>query len=114
MRLTKPNVNGLKIPIGKSEAIVFDDQLPGFGVRLRGGGKRTWVAQYRIGAMQRRVTLGSVESLDADEARKRAKSVFAKVQLDRDPQIEKLTTRAKSQDTLGNIIAKYLSVYAER
>jgi integrase len=114
MRLTKPNVNGVKIPHGKAETIVFDDQLPGFGVRLRAGGKRTWIVQYRVGAKQRRVTLGSVEALDPDEARKRAKSVFAKVHLGRDPQVEKLTTRAKLQDTLGNVIAKYLSAYAEK
>ena len=49
MKLTKASVERLKLPEGKSEIIVFDDDLAGFGVRIRAGGKRTWVAQYRLG-----------------------------------------------------------------
>ena len=63
--------------------------LPGFGLRLREGGKRTWIVQYRVGAKQRRVTLGTVETLNADEARKRARSALSKVHLGHDPQLEK-------------------------
>ena len=114
MRLTKPIVNGLKIPDGKAETIVFDDQLPGFGVRLRAGGKRTWIAQYRVGTKQRRVTLGTVEALDPDKARRCARDVIARVQLGGDPQVEKHTARAWAQDTVGSIVHKYLSSYAER
>ena len=49
MRLTRPNVARLTLSSGKSEQIIFDETLPGFGIRLRAGGKRTWIAQYRIG-----------------------------------------------------------------
>jgi hypothetical protein len=49
MRLTKTTVSGLRIPEGRGELLVFDEALPGFGVRLRAGGKRTWIAQYRLG-----------------------------------------------------------------
>src|SRR3954463_9424054 len=95
MRLTRPNIARLALPAGKSETIVFDDALPGFGVRLRAGGKRTWIAQYRLGAKQRRITLGNVEAVDLDEARKRAKDALAKVQLGADPQTEKADARAR-------------------
>ena len=81
MKLTKATVQKLALPPGKSELLAFDDALPGFGIRLRAGGKRTWVAQYRIGQKQRRVTLGTPETLDADEARKRARDVLSKVHL---------------------------------
>ena len=114
MRLTKPNVNALKIPRGKSETIVFDEQLPGFGVRLRAGGKWTWIAQYRMGVKQRRVTIGSVEALDHDEARKRARDIIARVQLGGDPQVDKLAGKSRAHQTVGSVIAKYLSIYAER
>ncbi|MFL5022678.1 MAG: Arm DNA-binding domain-containing protein, partial [Microvirga sp.] len=69
MRLTKPNVARLTLPPGKSEFLVFDDALPGFGLRIRAGGKRTWIAQYRVGSKQRRVSIGTVETLNADKAR---------------------------------------------
>ena len=69
MKLTKATIEQLKLPAGKSEAIVFDEGLPGFGLRTRAGGKRTWIVQYRLGSKQRRVTIGTVETLNADEAR---------------------------------------------
>jgi hypothetical protein len=37
MKLTDASVAGLKLPEGKSELLVFDDTLPGFGLRIRGG-----------------------------------------------------------------------------
>ena len=63
VRLTKANVDRLKLPQGKNETIAFDEALPGFGLRIRDGGKRTWIAQYRVGAKQRRVTLGTPRTL---------------------------------------------------
>ena len=109
MRLTRPNVARLSLPPGKGEAIVFDDALPGFGIRLRAGGKRTWIAQYRLGAKQRRITLGTVETVDPDEARKLARSALAKVQLGGDPQAEKADSRARASVTLGVIADSYLA-----
>ena len=39
MRLTKGAIAALALPAGKAEAIYFDDELRGFGVRLRASGK---------------------------------------------------------------------------
>ena len=115
MRLTDANVARLKLPEGKSELLVFDDMLPGFGVRLRAGGKRTWIVQYRIGPQQRRLTLGTAETFDSIEARKRAKDTVAKVQLGQDPQAEKVSargTRAREM-TLGDVVDRYLPTRSE-
>jgi|ERR1700745_1195252 hypothetical protein len=54
MKLAQANVARLKLPEGKSDHLEFDDEIPGFGLRLRAGGKRTWLIQYRVGAKQRR------------------------------------------------------------
>ncbi len=112
MKLTRPYVSRLVLPAGKTEQINFDDALPGFGVRLRAGGKRTWIAQYRVGRQQRRVTIGSVDVLDPDEARRRAKEILAKVQLGGDPQTEKVEVRAQAVLNLGSIAETYLERYA--
>ena len=37
MRLTEYNVARIKLNPGRSEIRVFDDEVPGFGVRFRGG-----------------------------------------------------------------------------
>ena len=109
MRLTKANVAKLALPEGKSELLVFDEALAGFGIRLRYGGKRTWIAQYRIGSKQRRLSLGSTETLDAEEARKRAKSALSKVNLGTDPQTEKAHGRLKASVTIGATVETYLA-----
>ena len=114
MRLTKANIERLALPAGVNDRIVFDAALPGFGLRLREGGKRTWIVQYRVGTKQRRVTLGTVETLNADEARKRAKSALSKVHLGHDPQIEKIEARAQSAVTLGSIVKRYLEERAAK
>jgi integrase len=114
MKLTKETVAGLSIPAGKSDHIEFDDVLRGFGVRLRAGGKRTWVIQYRVGALQRRVSLGDVEKVDADVARAEAKLRLAHVTLGRDPAAEKAEADAKAKRTLGAVVEQYLAIKAKK
>ena len=64
MKLTQATVARLKLPAGKGEAIHFDDDVPCLGLRLREGGSRTWIVQYRVGKKQRRLTLGSTAILN--------------------------------------------------
>jgi integrase len=113
MHLTKASVAKLSLPDGKSDLLVFDDDLAGFGLRLRSGGKRTWIAQYRLGTKQRRLSLGSAAAIDADEARKRAKAALSKVTLGIDPQIEKNGARVQASVTIGSTAETYLSRWAE-
>ena len=114
MKLTKATVETLKLPAGKSETIVFDETLPGFGLRIRAGGKRTWIAQYRLGSKQRRLTLGTVETLDPDKARQRAKSALSKAHLGTDPQLEKAEARAQAAVTFGKVVDSYLRRFAAK
>lgn len=109
MRFTRSNIANLEIGGGKTERIIFDDALAGFGLRLRAGGKRTWIAQYRVGAKQRRITLGTTETIEADEARKRARDVLAKVQLGADPQAEKVEARSRASVTFATVATHYLA-----
>ena len=71
-RITKRTVDALQSD--GSEFTAWDDKVSGFGVRVRAGGKRVWLVQFRIGTKQRRITLGSVDVLDPEEAKKRAKT----------------------------------------
>ena len=62
MKLTKGEVDKLTLPRGKSDHFVWDDAMPGFGIRLRGQNK-TYVIQYRAGRQQRRESLGDVRRI---------------------------------------------------
>lgn len=112
MKLTQASVKGLTLPSGARDKLFFDDDLPGFGFRIRDGGKRTWIAQYRLGKKQRRVTIGAAANTTAEEARKRAKGILSRVHLGADPQIEKAEARAQAASTVQIATELYLDARA--
>jgi integrase len=100
----------LTLPDGKSEHFIWDDSLPGFGVRLRNASRR-WVVQYRFHGQQRRESLGDVRKVTLDAARKIARSRFAQVELGSDPAAERRAQRqatATKLNTLAFVAARYL------
>lgn len=113
MKLTKSAIQKLELSPGIKDKIFFDDALPCFGLRIREGGKRTWVVQYRLGAKQRRITIGKVETLDVDEARKEARKALSKTHLGHDPQVEKGEARKQASVTLASVGERYLTEHAK-
>ena len=82
MKLNQRNVAGLKLPSGTRDKIYFDNEMKGFGFRLRSEGarlSRTWVAQYRAKGRTRRLTIGDYEKVTAEQARAAAKVTFGEV-----------------------------------
>jgi integrase len=114
MKMTRATVAGIELEPGKSDQIFFDDDLPGFGVRLRAGGKMTWIIQYRVGAQQRRESLGDVRKVDLDKARKAARARFAAVTLGSDPAADKAAAKVKDKRTLGAVVEQYLTFKADK
>jgi len=117
MRLTKVSVSRLQIPDGKSELLVFDDELPSFGLRLRSGGSRTWFVQYRQGKRQRRMVVGKYPALPPEQARNMAGELLARVRLGEDPQAIRQESRLAVPEkklTVGDIVAQYLDTASKR
>jgi hypothetical protein len=108
MKLTQPIANGLVLPAGKTDAIHFDDDMPGLGLRLRAGGKRSWIFQYQIGAKQRRMTLGTAPALTLTAARKTASELHARVRLGEDPATARDQRRRQASDTVEAMLRLYL------
>ncbi len=108
MRLTATEIRKLTLAPSTAEVIVFDDDLPGFGVRIRAGGSKTYVFQYKLGAKQRRLTLGPLTAIDLGKARDTAKDLYAKVRLGGDPAGEKVHARLKASETFEAIASQYL------
>jgi len=109
VKLTQPRIATLSLEAGQTERFEWDDDLKGFGIRIRPT-KRVWVIQYRHGTKQRRLTLADVDKLDAAKARKIAKDRLAAAQLGRDPQAEKTAERTRASITLGPKIDDYLAI----
>ena len=114
MKLTRKSAaTACKLPDGKTEQFFWDDDLKGFGLRLRNeGGKlhRSWVVQYRTRGRQRRQTIAQFAKLSAEQARGAAKLIFAKVALGEDPAATKERERASAARTLRTIVVDYLAM----
>jgi integrase len=109
VKLTQKAVSGLSLPAGSGEAIFFDDDLPGFGLRIREGGSRNWVYQYKLGSKHRRVTLGSLNAITPLKARQQAGELHAMVKLGRDPAGEKAEARARAAETFEAALRPFLA-----
>jgi integrase len=106
MRLTDSTVAALKVPRGKSEIIAFDDGLPGFGVRVRSGGSRRFIYQYKLNSTNRRVTF---KEANVKQARAAAQILAAKVTLGADPALEKEAAHDAAGDTFKRCLDRYLA-----
>jgi integrase len=109
MKLSANKVRSLTLSSGKAEEIIFDDDVAGFGVRIREGGSKTYVYQYKLGEKNRRMSLGSVTAIDLGKARDTAKDLYAKVRLGQDPQGEKIKSKIEAAETFKAIAEEYLA-----
>lgn len=109
MRLTAATIKTLALPAGVTDKVFFDADLPGFGLRVRTTGAKTWMVQYAIAGGTRRMVLGSLAMLDPSKARETAKDLLAKVRLGGDPAGEKIEGRARAAETMGAVLKSYLS-----
>jgi integrase len=108
MKFTTASVRALTLPEGEDDKIFFDGSLPGFGLRLRASGAKTWLVQYAIAGRTRRVTIGSFALFDLAKAREQAKLVLAAVKLGRDPALEKEQAKVAAGETVGAVLKIYL------
>jgi integrase len=109
MKLTQRLADTIALPAGRTEAVHYDDALPGFGLRIRAGGSRMYVVQYKLGLKHRRMTLGSTAQLRLDAARDEARKIMAAVHLGRDPAGEKQEAVAQLADHCEIAMRRYLA-----
>jgi integrase len=109
MKLTAKTIDTVQLPAGKSEHIVFDDEIAGFFVRVREGGSRTLGLQYKIGPKHRRLTLGPAVKEAFPDIRKRVLDLVAQVRLGQDPAGAKETSRQQAADTFEAISRRFLA-----
>ena len=68
-----------------TEFFLWDENIPGFGLRVMPSGRKSFVVQYRAGRRPRRMSLGPSTVLTCDQARTRAITIIAAVKNGEDP-----------------------------
>jgi hypothetical protein len=105
-KLTKRLVENLRPEA--ADVFLWDDLLPGFGVRMKPSGSRSYLVQYRNRhGRTRRVTLGRHGVLTAEQARDRARQMLAAVRRGEDPSQDRRVRRATP--TLASLAEQFLA-----
>jgi len=106
MKLTKRALDAVK-PDPSHDVYLWDDELAGYGLRIKPTGIRSFFVQYRNSmGNSRRVTLGKFGILTPDEARKLAKIKLAEVAKGNDPADER--ARERKAMTVRQLCQSYL------
>ena len=88
VKLTKRTVEAAA-PKSK-DYVLWDDDLPGFGLRVLPSGRRSYVVQYRHAGRSRRYSIGPHGVWTAEAARREAKTQLGRVAAGDDPAEERL------------------------
>jgi integrase len=111
VKFTEASVKSFKPPAGKSDHIEFDDTMPGFGLRVRGGERKYYIAQYRVGKKPGRTTLGNASKVTLADAKVHAKQVFDLVAKKINPATLRRKAAAKASQTLDKYIDPFLTAF---
>jgi integrase len=107
-KLTKRFIDAVRP--GDREIFVWDDDLPGFGLRVLPSGRRSYLVQYRAKGRTRRLTLGPHGVLTPKQARERASRLLAEVRDGGDPSADRhAELRAPS---VADFAKRYLEQHA--
>ena len=74
-----------RLSVNGKDAIFWDRDLAGFGVRVYPSGKKVFVVQTRAFGRSKRVTLGTHGKLATEQARKNAAAVIARIKKGQPP-----------------------------
>jgi integrase len=114
MKLTQRRIDDLQCPTGKKDALVFDGDQRGLGVRVTAGGGKTYLAQYTIAGSKRRIPLGSCSAISLAAAREAVQAILGDVAKGRDPDAERKEAARRVREkaeaealTLGALIDKW-------
>jgi integrase len=86
-KLTKRVVDAAEIQA--AEYFIWDDELPGFALRVLPSGRKGYIVQYRAGRRSRRMSLGPSTVLTCEQARTRAIGIIAAARNGDDPAAER-------------------------
>ena len=106
MKLTKRAIDALKL--GDQDRVHWDDELRGFGLRVKPSGAKSFLIQYRNRqGRSRRLTVGDYGRLTPEEARREAKRLLSDVARGLDPTEQRHQERHAI--TVADLCIEYLS-----
>lgn len=118
LKLTDALVRAIETQCGGPDFVVWDTEVTGFGLRVRGNSKSYFVTYRPVGkgrtANARRYKLGTPGSLpNVREARRLAKAALGRVAAGGDPAAERAEEKRKARSSVKDLLDRY-DDYLER
>ena len=108
VKLTRRAVDALSVDSG--DTVVWDRDLPGFGIRVYASGRKVWCVQTRgPGGGPRRVALGRLAEMPPDEARRRAAEVIDRIKQGLDP----VPAPPAAEPTVADLAERYMEAHVK-
>src|SRR5262249_35806161 len=101
MKLTAQTADKLQLESGETDRIWFDEAIPGFGLRARDSGSRSWIFQYKVKGKTHRLVIGRASAVKAGRAREIAGEYYAKIKLGQHPALDKKLRIERAAHTFG-------------
>ena len=106
-RITKRSVDAVKT--GGTDAVYWDGELTGFGLRVRRSGRKSYVVQTRIAGKLCWFTIGPHGPLNPDQARARALEILACAKKGIDPR--DADARREAEPSMADLGRRFLEEY---
>ncbi len=106
-RLTKRSVDAVKA--NGADAVYWDGELTGFGLRVRKSGRKSYVVQTRVDGKLRWFTVGAHGPMTPDEARGQALEILAAARKGIDPRSD--AARKEAEPTMADLGRRFLKEY---
>ena len=104
--ISRRTVEALKV---EKDTVFWDRELSGFGVRVYPSGSKVYVVQTRAnGKAAKRVTVGRHGVLTAEEARRRAAVIVARIKAGEDPVPEPMAAKLAEGPTVAELARRWL------
>ena len=91
---------------GPKDTILFDKELPGFGLRIHPSGRKVWIVQARIEGRSRRIVIARHGEMELAKARRRARDMLARIRAGGNPADD--IRREKETPTVREFEDEYL------
>ena len=111
--LTKRTVD--RLSVNGKDAVFWDNDLPGFGVRVYPSGKKVFVVQTRAFGRSKRVSLGTHgdPDLSVDHARKKATDIIARIKTGQPPVAPAPAPDPTVADLAGRYEREYVAMHCK-
>ena len=102
-----------RLSVDDKDTVFWDRDLPGFGIRVYPSGAKVYVVQTRVFGRSKRVTVGRHGKLSADQARKEAARIIARIKAGEPEPLEEPAAAPTVADLAERYQREYVAMHCK-